>query len=59
MANESTSSNEFPANMLVFKEEEEHYDRWCAHMRVIFTFQDVLEIVNDGKPASEANANDA
>ena len=23
MANESTSSNEFPANMLVFKEEED------------------------------------
>jgi len=57
MANESTTSNRFPANQLVFK--DGHYDRWCAQMRDIFMFQDVLEIVNDGIPASEVNANDA
>jgi hypothetical protein len=46
MANHSTTSSQFPANLPVFK--GEHYDRWCAQMKVIFRFQDVLEIVNEG-----------
>ncbi|GAU22886.1 hypothetical protein TSUD_376970 [Trifolium subterraneum] len=46
MANANTTSNQFPTNLPVFR--GEHYDRWCAQMKVIFRFQDVLEIVNDG-----------
>jgi hypothetical protein len=46
MANQSATSSQFPTNLPVFK--GEHYDRWCAQMKVIFRFQDVLEIVNEG-----------
>lgn len=46
MANESTTSNQFPTNLPVFK--GENYDTWCAQMQITFRFQDVLEIVNDG-----------
>jgi adenylosuccinate lyase len=55
MANQSTISSQFPANLPVYK--GEHYARWCAQMQVIFRFQDVLEIVNEGVPelATEAN----
>lgn len=34
--NESTSNNQFPANLPVFK--RGHYDRWCTQMNVIFRF---------------------
>jgi hypothetical protein len=56
MANHSTTSSQFPANLPVFK--GEHYDRWCAQMKVIFRFQDVLEIVNEGVPELAAEANE-
>ncbi|GAU44851.1 hypothetical protein TSUD_112250 [Trifolium subterraneum] len=57
MANANTTSNQFPANLPVFR--GEHYDRWCAQMKVIFRFQDVLEIVNDGVEDLAADANEA
>jgi hypothetical protein len=57
MANNNTTSSQFPANLPVFK--GENYDRWCAQMKVIFRFQDVLETVNDGVPDLAANADDA
>ncbi|GAU25658.1 hypothetical protein TSUD_265850 [Trifolium subterraneum] len=57
MANANTTSNQFPANLPVFR--GEHYDRWCAQMKVIFIFQDVLEIVNDGVEDLVADANEA
>lgn len=40
----------------IYQCSNEHYDRWCAQMRVIFKFQDVIEIVNDSLPALESNA---
>ncbi|MCI40421.1 hypothetical protein A2U01_0061654, partial [Trifolium medium] len=46
MANGITTSSKFPANLPVFK--GEHYDRWCTQMKVIFIFQEVLEILNAG-----------
>jgi hypothetical protein len=27
-----------------------NWDQWCVHMRVIFGFQDVMEVVNEGFP---------
>ncbi|KAK2420730.1 hypothetical protein QL285_031434 [Trifolium repens] len=57
MVNNGTTSTQFPANLPVFK--GENYDRWCAQMKVIFRFQDVLEIVTDGVEELAANADDA
>ena len=57
MTNNSTTSSQFPANLPVFK--GDNYDRWCAQMKVIFRFQDVLEIVTDGVEELAANADDA
>lgn len=54
MANGCSTSNQSSGNLLVFK--GENYDRWYAYMKVIFIFQDVLEIVNDGFSALETNA---
>lgn len=34
----------------------EYYDRWYVQMTFIFKIQDVLEIINDGLYALEANA---
>ncbi|GAU51473.1 hypothetical protein TSUD_95880 [Trifolium subterraneum] len=57
MANANTTSTQFPANLPVFR--GEHYDRLCAQMKVIFRFQDVLEIVSDGVEDLAAEANEA
>jgi hypothetical protein len=32
--------------------------QWIAKMKVIFRFQDVLELVNNGVPALPTNPND-
>lgn len=55
MANRNTTPTQFSANLLIFK--EENYKMWVAQMKVIFRFQDVVEIVNDGVLALEENAN--
>lgn len=47
---------QFPVNLSIFK--GENYERWVAQMNVIFRFQDVAEIVNDGVPTLEAEVND-
>ncbi|GAU44225.1 hypothetical protein TSUD_399890 [Trifolium subterraneum] len=57
MANQNTTSTQFPANLPVFK--GENYDRWCAQMKVIFRFQDVLETVINGVVELDANADEA
>ncbi|GAU37126.1 hypothetical protein TSUD_278780 [Trifolium subterraneum] len=57
MANQNTTSTQFPANLPVFK--GENYDRWCAQMKVIFRFQDVLETVINGVAELAANADEA
>ncbi|KAK2365584.1 putative mitochondrial protein [Trifolium repens] len=57
MANNGTTSTQFPANLPVFK--GENYDRWCAQMKVIFRFQDVLEIVTNGVEELAADADEA
>lgn len=56
MANGSTTSNQFPTNLLVFK--GENYERWIAQMNVIFIFQDVDEIVQQGISPLKANTSD-
>ncbi|XP_050915369.1 uncharacterized protein LOC127130393 [Lathyrus oleraceus] len=56
MANESTTSMQFPTNLPIFK--GENYEGRVAQMKIIFRFQDVDEIVCDGVPASKVNAND-
>ncbi|KAK2375345.1 hypothetical protein QL285_076240 [Trifolium repens] len=57
MTNNSTTSSQFPANLSVFK--GDNYDRWCAQMKVIFIFQDVLEIVTNGVEELAANVDEA
>ncbi|XP_050895721.1 uncharacterized protein LOC127102394 [Lathyrus oleraceus] len=57
MVNGSTISNQFLANLPIFK--GENYDKWCGRMKVIFKFQDVLEIANVGFLALEKNATEA
>lgn len=56
MANINTTSTQFPMNILVFK--GKNYERCDAEMNVIFIFQYVVEIVNDGVDALEENANE-
>lgn len=56
MANRNTTSTQFPVNLLVFK--GENYERWISQMNVIFRFQDVAKIVNDGVLTLESDAND-
>lgn len=58
MSNSDTNVNgHFPANRPIFK--GKNYERWCAYMKVIFRFQDVLEIVDEGVPEILKNAVDA
>ncbi|MCI35091.1 hypothetical protein A2U01_0056312, partial [Trifolium medium] len=57
MANQSTTYSQFPANLPVFK--DENYDRWCTQMKVIFRFQDALEIVTGGEADLAVNADEA
>ncbi|MCH96555.1 retrovirus-related pol polyprotein from transposon TNT 1-94 [Trifolium medium] len=57
MANSNTTSNQFPANLPVFK--GDNNDWWCAQIKVIFIFQDVLEIVNDSVQAIADNASES
>jgi len=52
----ATHSNNILAHLSVF--EGKNYDQWIVKMKVIFRFQDVLEVVNDGVPALAANAVD-
>jgi len=52
----ATHRNNIPAHLPVF--EGKNYNRWIVKMKVIFRFQDVLEVVNDGIPALAANATD-
>jgi hypothetical protein len=56
MANQSTTSSQFPANLPVFKCDK--YDCWYEQMKVIFIFQDVLEIVTNGVAELTANADE-
>jgi len=52
-----THSSNIPAHLPVF--EGKNFDQCIVKMKAIFRFQDVLEVVNEGIPALEANANDA
>ena len=57
MANRSTTSTQFPTNLSVFK--GENYQLWVAQIKVIFRFQDVVEILNDGISELEVDATEA
>ena len=57
MTNGTTTSTQFPTNLPVFK--GENYQRWVAQMKVIFRFQDVVEILNDGISELEVDATEA
>lgn len=46
MENENTTSSQFPPNLLIFK--GEIYVQWVTLMNVIFKFQDLSEIMNNG-----------
>lgn len=52
----TTHSNNIPTHLPVF--EGKNYDPWIVKMKVIFKFQDVLEVVNDDVPALASNATD-
>jgi len=52
----TTHNNNIPAHLPVF--EGKNFDQWIVKMKVIFRFQDVLEVVNEGIPALAANATD-
>ncbi|KHN13760.1 hypothetical protein glysoja_046172, partial [Glycine soja] len=47
----------FPASMPVLK--GKNYDDWCAQMKVIFRFQDVTEVVQEGVQELDRNLTDA
>ncbi|KHN03199.1 hypothetical protein glysoja_045567, partial [Glycine soja] len=47
----------FPASMPVLK--GKNYDDWCAQMKVIFRFQDVTEVVQEGVQELDTNPTDA
>ncbi|KAK2372557.1 putative mitochondrial protein [Trifolium repens] len=49
-------NNNFHANLPVF--DGKNWDTWVKQMKVIFTFQEVYEQVNDGVAALPANANE-
>ena len=57
MTNGTTTSTQFPTNLPVFK--GENYQRWVVQMKVIFRFQDVVEILNDGISELEVDATEA
>ena len=50
------SNNGFPAHLPIF--DGKNYDQWIAKMKVIFRFQDVVEIVNTGVAALPRNPTD-
>jgi len=52
----ATHNDNIPAHLPVF--EGKDFDQWSVKMKVIFRFQDVLEIVNEGVTALAANATD-
>jgi len=51
-----THNNNIPTHLPVF--EGKNFDQWIVKMKVIFRFQDVLEVVNEGIPALAANVTD-
>lgn len=55
MANDNTTSTQFPANLSVF--EGENYERWVVQMKVIFKIQYVVEIASDEVPTLKVSAN--
>ena len=54
----ATHNNNIPALLPVF--EGKNFDQWIVKMKVkvIFRFQDVVEVVNEGIPTLAANATD-
>jgi len=52
----ATHNDNIPVHLPVF--EGKDFDQWSVKMKVIFRFQDVLEIVNEGVTALAANATD-
>ncbi|XP_006575979.1 uncharacterized protein [Glycine max] len=53
----ASSNGNFPASMPVLK--GKNYDDWCAQMKVIFRFQDVTEVVQEGVQEPDRNPTDA
>lgn len=46
MANTGGNNGQFPAKLLII--DSKNYDRWIVQLKVIFRYQDVLEVVRDG-----------
>lgn len=57
MANSSSSNDQFPAKLPVFV--GKNYDRRIMQMKVIFLYQDVLEMVCEGIATTRATAAEA
>ena len=53
----ASSNGNFPASMSVLK--GKNYDDWCAQMKVIFRFQDVTKVVQEGVQELDRNPTDA
>ena len=53
----ASSNGNFPASMPILK--GKNYDDWCAKMKVIFRFQDVTEVVQEGVQELDKNPTDA
>ena len=51
------SNGNFPANLPVL--DGKNYDHWCIKMKVIFGFQDVLDVIKNGVPVLDRGATDA
>lgn len=50
------SNRNLPTSLLILT--NKNYHRWCAHMRVIFWFQDVTKIVRHGLQELKKNPSD-
>jgi hypothetical protein len=52
----ATHKNNFHAHLPLI--EGKNYDQWIVKMKVIFMYQHMLEVVNDGVPVLARNATD-
>ncbi|CAJ2653926.1 unnamed protein product [Trifolium pratense] len=53
----NNNSNSFPANLPIL--DGKNWDQWCVKMNVIFTYQEVEEIISTGFEPLAANATEA
>ena len=53
----ASSNGNFPASMPILV--SKNYDDWCAQMKLIFRFQDVIKVMQEGVKELDKNPTDA